>query len=116
MADQVRDQVRIQDFKQRFQAAYDHAISEKEKAEKAYNEEKEMGITQDPFNQWVAMNYPSYSAAENQYRGARAAYEAALQNGDTAGFQAWRDKLKQTAMDNIGPHGPDYSTLVGPDE
>ncbi|KAL6922976.1 hypothetical protein ACHAP8_011806 [Fusarium lateritium] len=114
MADQVRDQVRIQDSKQRFQAAYDHAISEKEKAEKAYNEEKEMGITQDPFNQWVAMNYPSYSAAQNQYQATKAAYEAALQNGDTAGFQAWQEKYKKAVMAN--PARPDYNALVGPDE
>ncbi|CEI41718.1 unnamed protein product [Fusarium venenatum] len=75
-----------------------------------------MGLTEDNFNQWVIQNYPPYSVAENQYRAARSYYEAAFQQSDMAGSQAWQEKVKQAAYNNIGPHGPDYNTLVGPDE
>ncbi|KAL3590766.1 hypothetical protein FPOAC2_12968 [Fusarium poae] len=113
----MAEQVRLQDSKQKFQAAFDRAVSQKGEAEKQYNDDKEMGITNDNFNMWSAQNYPSYTAARQDYRAARAYYEQVLKQADDEGFKAWQEKLQQAARDNPGPDGhPDYDTLVGPDE
>ncbi|OBS19998.1 hypothetical protein FPOA_11720 [Fusarium poae] len=112
----MAEQVRLQDSKKKFQAAFKHAVSQKEEAEKQYNDDKEVGITNDNFIVWSALNAPAYSAARNEYSAARASYEQALQQADNKGFKDWQEKVKQAARDNAGPNGPDYDTLVGPDE
>ena len=53
-------------------------------------------------------------AAKQQYQGTRAAYEMALQHGDQEGYQAWTEKVKKQAWDNVGPNGPNFNVLVGP--
>ncbi|KAI1070258.1 hypothetical protein LB507_010367 [Fusarium sp. FIESC RH6] len=71
-----------------------------------------------PFDAWVAQNakkqYPSYIVAKQQYQGSRAAYEMALQHGDQEGYEAWNEKVKKEALDNMGPNGPNFNVLVGP--
>ena len=58
--------------------------------------------------------YPSYIVAKQQYQGSRAAYEMALQHGDQEGYEAWNEKVKKEALDNMGPNGPNFNVLVGP--
>jgi hypothetical protein len=61
-----------------------------------------------------AKQYPAYIAAKQQYQAARASYEMALQHGDQEGYQAWTDKVKKAAMENMGPRGPHYDLLLEP--
>ncbi|KAF5022964.1 hypothetical protein F66182_4989 [Fusarium sp. NRRL 66182] len=109
------DQLRIQDSKQKLQAAFDYAVSSEENAKADFKQEQDSGLADGQnFNSWSAQNAPAYMQAKYQYQAARAAYEAALQNGDQQGFRAWGEKIKQAAIDNAGPNGPDYQVLVGP--
>ncbi|KAJ4251399.1 hypothetical protein NW762_011381 [Fusarium torreyae] len=111
----MAEQAHIQSAKEKFQTAFTEAVSAKESAEADYKEEKDNGLTNDNFDAWSVVNAPAYSAAKGQYDATRSQYERTLQNFDWEGFQAWREKVKQAANDNIGPHGPDYGVLVGPE-
>ncbi|KAF5233637.1 hypothetical protein FAUST_8073 [Fusarium austroamericanum] len=112
----MAEQLRLQDSKEKFQAAYDAAVSQKESAEKDWKEEEEAGLHTMKFDQWYPINAPAYSAAFQQYLAARAVYEAALHAVDEQAAKAWQEKVRQVAIDNRGPNGaPNYNTLIGPD-
>ncbi|KAF5712273.1 hypothetical protein FMUND_8547 [Fusarium mundagurra] len=107
-------QLRIQDSKQKLKQAYDKAVSVKERAESNFKEEQDVGLTDgQDFKQWAVQNAPQWSAALNEYQGAKTAYSAALQNGDNEAFQAWEKKYKEAALGD-NPAKPDYDVLVEP--
>ncbi|RFN54339.1 hypothetical protein FIE12Z_1465 [Fusarium flagelliforme] len=111
----MADQARIQDSKEKFQMAFDHAVREEQAAKAQYEQEESAGILAGlPFDAWVHQNYPAYIAAKHQYQAAREFYEMALEFGDKEGYQAWRDKVKKAAEENMGPGGPNWDLLLGP--
>ncbi|KAH7255135.1 uncharacterized protein BKA55DRAFT_537547 [Fusarium redolens] len=111
----MADQIRIQDTKEKFETVYNHAVSSEKSAKAYFKQEQDAGLADGQnFNNWAAQNAPAYLQAHSQYRAARAAYEAALQNGDQEGYKAWQEKVKKAAFDNPGPNGPDFNFLVGP--
>lgn len=52
----MAEQLRLQGCKEKFQTAYDAAVSQKEESEKQWKEEKEMGMHGQEFDQWCHMN------------------------------------------------------------
>ncbi|KAF5544651.1 hypothetical protein FMEXI_6480 [Fusarium mexicanum] len=107
-------QIRIQDSKQRLQQAYTHAVSAKESAEADFKQEQDAGIADgQDFRQWAAINAPAWNAALNNYQATKAAYDAALQNGDNEAFQAWNQKYKEAVLGD-NPARPNYDALVEP--
>ncbi|KAF4503032.1 hypothetical protein FAGAP_747 [Fusarium agapanthi] len=106
-------QIRIQDSKQRLQQAYTHAVPAKESAESDFKQEKDAGMTDgQDFRNWSAQNAPAWRVALKAYQGAKAAYDAALQDGDIEAFQAWDKKYEDVMMAN--PGNPNYEALVEP--
>ncbi|CAF3622250.1 hypothetical protein FGSG_09072 [Fusarium graminearum PH-1] len=105
-------QLRLQDSKEKFQTAYDYAVSQKEEAEKNYKFEKDEGLTQHSFEAWAVMNAPAYSATIQQYQAARAVYEASLHAVDEQAARSWQEKVRQAVIDNK----LNYNILIGPDE
>lgn len=122
-------QLRLQDSKEKFQTAYDYAVSQKEEAEKNYKFEKDEGLTQHSFEAWAVMNVsnkintskltlltigqaPAYSATIQQYQAARAVYEASLHAVDEQAARSWQEKVRQAVIDNK----LNYNILIGPDE
>jgi hypothetical protein len=95
----MAEQFLLQDSKEKFQTAFDKVISVKEAAEAKYQDEKEMGLTEDSFYNWAAQNYPLYPQAEVEYESAKASYEAALQQFDIQGYNAWQEKVRQAVDD-----------------
>ncbi|KAM0296917.1 hypothetical protein HYE67_005527 [Fusarium culmorum] len=109
----MAEQLRLQGCKEKFQTAYDAAVSQKEESEKQWKEEKEMGMHGQEFDQWCHMNAPAYSAVLSQYQGAKAAYETSLHAVDEQAAKAWREKVIQAS---IRPNGSvDSNTLIAPD-
>ncbi|KAF5617315.1 uncharacterized protein FTJAE_12685 [Fusarium tjaetaba] len=107
-------QQRIQDSKQRLQQAYNHATSEKERAESGFKQEEYAGITNGQvFNVWSVQNAPGYHAALRGYQAAKAAYDQALQHGDNEAFQDWNKKYREAVLGD-NPARPDYNVLVEP--
>ncbi|KAG5793430.1 hypothetical protein H9Q69_007507 [Fusarium xylarioides] len=107
-------QLRIQDSKQRLKQAYDNAVSAKERAESDFKEAQDVGIADgQDFKQWAVQNAPAWSAALNDYQGAKAAYSAALQHGDNEASQAWEKKYREAVLGD-NPARPDYDVLVEP--
>ncbi|KAF5674634.1 hypothetical protein FCIRC_7699 [Fusarium circinatum] len=107
-------QIRIQDSKERLQQAYNYAVSAKESAESNFKQEQDAGLTDDQdFRTWAIHNAPAWSAALHTYQGAKAAYDAALQNGDNEAFQAWNQKYKEAVLGD-NPARPNYDVLVEP--
>src|SRR3954464_5403506 len=101
----MADQIRIQDTKEKFETVYNHAVSSEKSAKAYFKQEQDAGLADGQnFNNWAAQNVspfhkllqgdkfltrkqaPAYLQAHSQYRAARAAYEAALQNGDQEGY------------------------------
>ncbi|KAF5668781.1 hypothetical protein FDENT_11710 [Fusarium denticulatum] len=110
----IASQVRIQDSKQRLQQAYTHAVSAKESAETDFKQDQDAGIADgQDFKQWSVSNAPAWIGALNSYQGAKAAYDAALQNGDNEAFQAWNKKYREAVLGD-NPARPDYDVLVEP--
>ncbi|KAF5594887.1 uncharacterized protein FSUBG_9273 [Fusarium subglutinans] len=107
-------QIRIQDSKERLQQAYNYAVSAKESAESDFQQAQDAGIADgQDFRQWAPANAPAWSAALNTYQGAKAAYDAALQNGDNEAFQAWNQKYREAVLGD-NPARPNYEALVEP--
>ncbi|CAG1994606.1 unnamed protein product [Fusarium graminearum] len=104
-------QLRLQDSKEKFQAAYNAAVTQKESSEKDWKDEKEAGMHDQEFDQWFPINAPAYAVAFQQYRGARAAYEAALHAVDEQAARSWQEKVRQAVIDNK----LNYNILIGPD-
>ncbi|CAG1971413.1 unnamed protein product [Fusarium graminearum] len=104
-------QLRLQDSKEKFQAAYDAAVTQKESSEKDWKDEKEAGLHDQGFDQWSAINAPAYTASFQQYQAARAAYEAALHAIDEQAARSWQEKVRQAVIDNK----LNYNILIGPD-
>ena len=57
----MAEQIRIQDAKEKFQTAFDQAVSAKERAEADYKEDKDNGLTNDDFDQWTAQNVSTWA-------------------------------------------------------
>ncbi|ENH68161.1 hypothetical protein NW753_013409 [Fusarium oxysporum] len=113
MADPAQ-QVRIQNAKEQLKAAYSHAVSAKESAESQFKQQQDAGIADgQDFTNWSRQNAPAYYAALQQYKYAKAGYDAALQNGDREAFSAWDKKYKDAVLAN-NPAKPDYDALVEP--
>ncbi|RGP59208.1 hypothetical protein FSPOR_11501 [Fusarium sporotrichioides] len=112
----MADQLRFQDAKQKFQQAFDHVVTQKEEAEAKYQEEKDMGLTEDNFHYWAVQNYPSFAQAEAEYGSARGAYEAALKNYDIQGYNAWYKKVRQAVDDAHRAGNFEQLPYVAPDE
>ncbi|KAF5964084.1 hypothetical protein FBULB1_12987 [Fusarium bulbicola] len=109
----LASQMRIQDAKERLQQAYTQAVSAKESAESDFKQEQDAGMTDgQDFRNWVPQNAPAWGASLNAYQGAKAAYDAALQNGDNEAFQAWDKKYRDAVLAN--PAKPNYEALVEP--
>ncbi|PNP78650.1 hypothetical protein FNYG_07996 [Fusarium nygamai] len=107
-------QLRIQESKQRLKQAYDNAVSVKESAEANFKEAQDAGFDDgQDFKQWSVQNAPQWIAGLNEYQGAKAAYDAALQNGDNEAFQAWNKKYREAVLGD-NPTKPDYDVLVEP--
>ncbi|KAF4952511.1 hypothetical protein FGADI_6746 [Fusarium gaditjirri] len=106
MADPA-SQLRIQDTKEKLQTAYNHAVNAKESAESDFKQQQDIGLTdgQD-------FRAPAYAAALNNYQATKAAYDAALRNGDNEAFTAWEKKYKDVVLEN--PAKPNYDALVEP--
>ncbi|KAF4999355.1 hypothetical protein FGRMN_2496 [Fusarium graminum] len=91
----------LNDKKQEFAAAIQNAQNVKESAQKAYSQEKEMGLANDGFCNWVVQNYPHFSAAYNQYQSAEAAYTQIFMHVDSASAQSWTsERRKKQVEDN----------------
>ncbi|EKJ72475.1 hypothetical protein FPSE_07356 [Fusarium pseudograminearum CS3096] len=111
----MAEQARLQGSKENFQAAYDAAVSQKEDQEKHWKEEKEMA-PEDKVSKLTPLTIdhaPGFSAALNQYRGARAAYMDALSAVDEQAAKTWQEKIKQASR---RPNGSiDTNALIAPD-
>ncbi|KAF9770311.1 hypothetical protein IL306_012166 [Fusarium sp. DS 682] len=111
----MAEQARLQATKENFQSAFDEAVNSKEQAESRFKKDQDRGLADNQnFDSWWPVNAPAYAAAQQNYQAARAQYEAALQSSGQDGYNAWMEKVKKAAMDNMGPHGPNYNVLVGP--
>ena len=63
----MADQARIQDAKEKFQMAFDHAVREEQAAKAQYEQEESAGILAGlPFDAWVHQNVSSLNKAFSQ--------------------------------------------------
>ncbi|KAF3921571.1 hypothetical protein AA313_de0203966 [Arthrobotrys entomopaga] len=85
-------EARYNDAKAKFEKAVSHAEDQLANATDEYKEQKDMGITDKPFQDWVAQNYPVLQAAMSEYSATEGAYRMAYQQYDEAGFQEYQKK------------------------
>ncbi|KAF5664125.1 hypothetical protein FHETE_7234 [Fusarium heterosporum] len=90
----------LNDKKQQFAAAIQNAQQVKESAQKAYDEEKEAGLTNDGFVQWVIQNYPQLSAVYNNYQATQAEYTQIFMQVDSAAAQSWLEERRNKQMED----------------
>ncbi|CAF3646382.1 unnamed protein product [Fusarium graminearum] len=110
-------QLRLHNSKETFQTAYDHAVSQKERSEKEWKEEKEAGLHDQGFDEWSVTNAPAYAVAFQHYQAARAGYETALHAYDEQAAKTWEEKVRKAITDNMRANGSlNYNILIGPDE
>ncbi|WXC64564.1 hypothetical protein SNK03_010374 [Fusarium graminearum] len=110
-------QLRLQDSKEKFQAAYNAAVTQKESSEKDWKDEKEAGMHDQEFDQWFPINAPAYAVAFQHYQAARAGYETALHAYDEQAAKTWEEKVRKAITDNMRANGSlNYNILIGPDE
>ncbi|KAK6541976.1 hypothetical protein TWF694_007749 [Orbilia ellipsospora] len=85
-------EIRYNDAKKNFEMAVSQAEKQLSSATDTYKKVKDGGMTDESFQNWATQNYPPLVVAMAQYSACEAAYKAAYQQYDEAGYQEYQNK------------------------